>query len=154
MAQDDDAVMRFVGRFAEELVNAGMGRMPARVWVLLLATDTGRLTAAEIAEKLQISPAAVSGAVRYLITVNMIAREREPGARKDHYRVFEQSWYEALANRDVLLNRWAAALGEGAQALGESPAGHRIRESQEFIEFMQDELAQMLGRWRERKRQR
>ena len=41
--------------------------MPARVFSALLATDSGRLTAAELAERLQISPAAVSGAVRYLI---------------------------------------------------------------------------------------
>ena len=33
------------------------------------ATDSGRLTAAELAELLQISPAAVSGAVRYLTQV-------------------------------------------------------------------------------------
>ncbi len=153
-SQDEAAVARFVNRFAEELVHAGMSRMPARVWVLLLATDSGRLTAAEIAEKLQISPAAVSGAVRYLTQVAMIAREREPGARKDHYRIYDESWYEALANRDALLKRWATTLREGADSLGETPAGHRIRESEEFIEFMTDELAQVLERWRELKKAR
>ncbi|MFD1046977.1 CoA-transferase, partial [Kibdelosporangium lantanae] len=36
-------------------------------------------------ELLQVSPAAISGAVRYLTTVNMISREREPGSRRDSY---------------------------------------------------------------------
>ena len=57
--------------------------MPARVFAALLATDSGRLTAAELAELLQISPAAVSGAVRYLTQVGMVHREREPGSRRD-----------------------------------------------------------------------
>ena len=42
---DQDAVARFVERFAGGLADAGMPRMPARVFVALLATDSGRLTA-------------------------------------------------------------------------------------------------------------
>ncbi|MQA27430.1 MAG: MarR family transcriptional regulator, partial [Micromonosporaceae bacterium] len=38
------------------LADAGMARMPARVFVALLAADTGRLTASELAERLQVSP--------------------------------------------------------------------------------------------------
>ena len=60
---------RFVERFARD---ARGRRRPAharaRVLASLLATDSGRLTAAELAEQLlQASPAAVCGAVRYLI---------------------------------------------------------------------------------------
>ena len=43
-----------------------MGRMPARAFAAILAADDGRRTAAELAELLEVSPAAVSGAVRYL----------------------------------------------------------------------------------------
>src|SRR6266508_6264921 len=54
----DVAVSRFVERFAAVMVQSGLPRMPARVFATLLATDTGRLTAAELAERLQVSPAA------------------------------------------------------------------------------------------------
>jgi DNA-binding transcriptional regulator GbsR (MarR family) len=64
--RDDAAVGRFVERFAAILEDSGVPRMPARVFVGLLATDSGSLTAAELAERLQASPAAISGAVRYL----------------------------------------------------------------------------------------
>ena len=35
---------------------------------------------------LRISPAAVSGAVRYLIRLGLVHKERVPGSRRDCYR--------------------------------------------------------------------
>ena len=86
MARQQSAVDSFVGRFAADLEAAGIPRLPARVFVALLVEDAGYLSAAELAERLHISPAAVSGAVRYLIQVQLVHREREPGSRRDRYR--------------------------------------------------------------------
>ena len=66
-------------RFASVLTESGFPRMPARVFAALLATDSGRLTAAELAALLHVSPAAISGAVSYLVQVNLASREAEPG---------------------------------------------------------------------------
>ncbi|MFD7923287.1 GbsR/MarR family transcriptional regulator [Streptomyces sp. NPDC059740] len=143
---------RFVERFAAQLTDAGMQRMPARVFAALLASETGVLTSAELGERLQISPAAVSGAVRYLAQVGMISRERDPGSRRDHYRI--DDWHDALAQRDNALLRWQGVLREGVEVFGaESAAGRRIGETLEFITFMQDEMVKMLARWREHRRQ-
>ena len=47
--RDDQEVRRFVAQgFASALVDAGMPRMPALVFVALLATDGGGLTADEL----------------------------------------------------------------------------------------------------------
>ncbi|MFH8985971.1 GbsR/MarR family transcriptional regulator [Streptomyces varsoviensis] len=147
--RDPEAVSRFVERFAGELAEAGMQRMAARVFVALLASDTAALTSAEIAEQLKISPAAVSGAVRYLTNTGMISREREPGSRRDRYRLHEVLWYEIFTRRDQLFLRWGKLLGEGAQTLGpDTPAGERLAETVEFFHFLHDELLGMLGRWR------
>src|SRR4051794_8944516 len=73
-------VARFIERFSGVLVDGGVPRMPARVFALLLASDDGRLTAAELADELQVSPAAVSGAVRYLLQTGLIERARGPGS--------------------------------------------------------------------------
>jgi DNA-binding transcriptional regulator GbsR (MarR family) len=144
--------MRFIERYASALADAGMARMPARVFVALLATDEGRMTAAELAELLHVSPAAISGAVRYLTQVNLISREREPGSRRDHYRVHEDTWHEALVRREQLLARWEASVREGIEALGaDTPAGRRLSESLAFFEFVHDEIPAMLARWRERR---
>src|SRR5215211_9163882 len=58
--RDEEAVMRFVERFALTFSEAGVPRMAARVFVALLVSDDGRRTAAELAEMLRVSPAAIS----------------------------------------------------------------------------------------------
>ncbi|MEU8825939.1 MarR family transcriptional regulator [Streptomyces sp. NPDC048636] len=149
VSRDPEAVSRFVERFAADLAEAGMQRMGARVFAALLVSDSGQLTSAELAERLQISPAAVSGAVRYLTQVAMVAREREPGSRRDRYRLHNEVWYETLTRRDQLLIRWEGTMRDGAEVLGpDTPAGRRVSETAEFFEFMQQELPKMLDRWR------
>ena len=61
--RDGAAVRRFIERFALDLADAGMPRMPARVFAAILSAEDGRCTAAELAQLLRVSPAAVSGAL-------------------------------------------------------------------------------------------
>ncbi|WP_078507041.1 GbsR/MarR family transcriptional regulator [Streptomyces viridochromogenes] len=149
-AQSREAVSRFVESFAAQLVEAGMPRMPARVFAALLSSDEGSMTSADLGEQLRISPAAVSGAVRYLAQTHMVSREREPGSRRERYRVRGDQWYEALTNRDAVLKRWEGALREGVTSLGpDTPAGRRLSETLAFFEFLHDEIAAVMERWRE-----
>ncbi|NUO45595.1 MAG: MarR family transcriptional regulator [Streptomyces sp.] len=149
VGRDPEAVSRFVERFAAQLVEAGLPRMPARVFAALLSSDNGALTSAQLSEQLQISPAAVSGAVRYLSQVHMLSREREPGSRRERYRVHSDQWYQALTNREAIIKRWEDALREGVASLGaETPAGHRLAETLAFFEFIEKDVAQMMERWR------
>ncbi|MEU6810394.1 helix-turn-helix domain-containing protein [Streptomyces sp. NPDC046831] len=148
--RDPEAVSQFVEGFAAQLVEAGMQRMPARVFAALLSSDSGSLTSAELGEQLRVSPAAVSGAVRYLAQQHMVSREREPGSRRERYRVHSNQWYEALTNRDAVLKRWEHALREGVDRLGPgTPAGRRLAETLAFFEFVDGEIAAMMERWRE-----
>jgi DNA-binding transcriptional regulator GbsR (MarR family) len=145
-------VSGFIERFAAALTEAGFPRMPARVFAGLLATDSGRLTAADLADLLQLSPAAISGAVRYLAQVNLASREREPGSRRDYYRVHDDVWYEAIARREQVLARWERSLREGIEVLGrDTAAGSRMAETLAFFEFLQKELPPLLKKWREHK---
>jgi DNA-binding transcriptional regulator GbsR (MarR family) len=152
--RDEEAVARFVERLASAVSDAGIPRMPARVFSALLADDDGALTAADLADRLQVSPAAISGAVRYLAQVGMASREREPGSRRDIYRVHDDFWYEAIGNRDQILARWEKAMQEGLDVLGrDTPAGLRLAESLAFLQFVQEEMPGMLARWRARRAQ-
>ena len=122
----------FVEHFALLLDEAGMPRMPARVFAAILADDAGRLTARELAERLSVSPAAVSGAVRYLAQAGMVERGASPAAARDHYRLHDDLWYETYAHRGEMLRRWEQAMAEGVAALGPSRrpgAGSRRRAS-------------------------
>src|SRR6266566_9219735 len=148
----EDAVCVFTERFAGVLVEAGIPRMPARVFAALLAADSGRLTAAELAGQLQASPAAVSGGVRYLIGVGMVSREGEPGSRRHHYRVPDHVWDEVITGRDRLMARWTAVLKEGIALVGaDTPAGVRLSDSVQYFEFVSAELPRVLARWQEHK---
>ena len=151
MSGDED-VGRFVERFSALLVEGGMPRMPARAFARLLAEDSGRMTAGEIAEALDVSPAAVSGAVRYLVHVGMVVRTRERGERRDTYLVHDDVWGEMYVSRMVVLQRWEQAMAEGAELIGtDRPAGRRIDETREFFAFLQEELPAAMRRWRERR---
>ncbi len=87
--------------------------------------------------------------MRYLAQQHMVAREREPGSRRERYRVSSNQWYEALTNRDAVIKRWEHALREGVDSLGaQTPAGRRLSETLAFFEFIDSEIARMMERWR------
>ncbi len=148
--RDDQAVSRFVEDLASALMEMGVPRMPARVFAALLTTDSGRLTAADLAVRLHVSPAAVSGAVRYLLQIGMARRESEPGSRRHYYRAPNDVWDEVIGIRDRLMARWTGVLREGVTVLGaDTPAGERVAESVRFFEFVGSELPLVIQRWRE-----
>jgi len=137
-----------VAHQVEELVAAGIPPMPARVFAALLVTDSGRLTAAELAGTLRISPAAVSGAVRYLIQVGLVHKERVPGSRRDYYRMPGNMWDDLLRMRDQVMSRWGALVREGIDLVGpDTAAGARMAEQAAFLEFATQEMAGLLTRW-------
>jgi len=143
-------VERFVERFAMLFAEAGLGRMPSRVFGALIVTEEGKLTAGELAERLKVSPAAISGAVRYLVQVGLIVRRRDPGERRDHYEVTDDMWYEAYANRDTQLKAWSDVMAEGVAAVGvETKAGWRLETSRQFFEFLREQLPELMRKWRE-----
>lgn len=150
--RDHEAVRRFIEDFASALTEMGVPRMPARVFVALLTSDSGRLTAAELAGQLSASPAAMSGAVRYLLQVGLIRRDGEPGSRRHYYRVPDDVWDELITIRNRAMARWTAVMREGVPILGaDTPAGARIAESVRYFEFVSAELPLVITRWRERK---
>jgi DNA-binding transcriptional regulator GbsR (MarR family) len=146
--QDGDRTFDYVERFAAVLVAAGFPAMPARVFVALLIAESGRLSAADLARSLRISPAAVSGAVRYLIGVGLVHKERVPGSRRDYYRMPGNMWDDLLRMRGQVMNRWAALVREGIGLAGpDTAAGARMAEQAAFLEFATREMSDLLTRW-------
>ena len=146
----DDPLFDYTERFSAVLVAAGFPPMPARVFVALLVADAGRLSAAELAGVLRISPAAVSGAVRYLIQLGLVHKERVPGSRRDYYRMPGNMWDDMIRMRDQVMGRWTALVREGIDLVGaDTPAGTRMTEQAAFLEFATKELSRVLSRWQE-----
>jgi DNA-binding transcriptional regulator GbsR (MarR family) len=153
-AREHEDMLRFVERFAMVLAESGMPRMPARVFAYVLAEDAEKYTAAELATGLRVSLAAISGAVRYLLQVGLLAKEREPGSRSDQYRIFDEDVWGTIANHQLpMLQANADAAAEGVKVLKpDSPGARRMRETQEYYAFLQAEQPKLIDRWREHRR--
>ena len=153
MADDAEQILlQAVERFAVLLDEAGMPRMPARVFAYLIMEDRDGFNAGELADALHVSPAAISGAVRYLTQAGMIVRERNPVARSEHYRLHDDIWYESTLERIGLLRRWEQLLAETIELVGPDRAGRSLLETRAYLAFLQEAYPELLERWRERKR--
>ena len=150
--RDDEAVRRYAEQFGNLLADTGWPRMAGRVFAAILASEDGRMTAAELSDQLQASPAAVSGAVNYLLQMRLASREREPGSRRDVYVVQDDFWYETMMRQDSQLARWSDSLKQVLDAAGDGTAAHRrVRASLAFIDFIEEEVQGLSERWVKRK---
>lgn len=150
--RDDQAVRRFVEHMAMAWADYGFPRMPARVLMTMMAADEPALTAAQLSERLGVSPAAISGAVRYLTQIGMLAREPVANSRRDRYRLPDDAWYESLATKGGFFKTNIDLAEEGVTALGgpESPAARRVADMRDFFAFMQGELSGLADKWQRR----
>jgi predicted transcriptional regulator len=150
--RDDEAVKRYAEQFGNVLAGSGWPRMSARVFAAILASEAGRMSAAELSDQLQASPAAISGAVRYLLQLSLATREREPGSRRDVYVVQDNFWFESMMRQDQVLIRWEEILQQMLGVSGEgTEADKRIRGTLGFLEFLQAEVVGLTERWQKRK---
>ena len=146
-----DEVLAYLERFASVLVAAGVPAMAARILAALHVTDSGRLSAAELSGILQISPAAVSGAVRYLGGIGLVHKERVPGSRRDYYRMPPNVWEEVVRMQSLVLVRWAKMLAEGVDVVGPgTPAGERMAEYADFFDYITSQYPKLFDNWEAR----
>lgn len=149
---DVDPRTTFVERMGNDLTRAGMPRMAARVFTAVLSSDGARMTAGELGDLLKASPAAISGAVRYLEQVDMIARYREPGSRRDVFTLGDDVWYEAFAHKDQTMAQWMETAAAGVELFGpDTDVGRRLEEAREFDQFILEEMPLLIERWRVRR---
>jgi len=152
--QRDEAAMRqYVEHMARVLADWGLPRMASRVIWALMCSEERAMTAAELADRLAVSPAAISGAVRYAMQINIVAREPVPGSRRDRYRLVDDSWYEVTLAKMTLIKTLADAADQGVSAAGGpgTPAGARLAGMRDFYAFVQEAMPAMLDDWAERK---
>lgn len=123
--------------------------MPARTFAYVLGLGQRSYTAAELAEATEASPAAVSGAVNYLIGVGMLERHR--GAdRRHHYRLPPgDPWASMILRRESILRRWYEALAQATEDLREQHDEHGapLELGAMFFAFMAQEAPAVRARW-------
>jgi hypothetical protein len=125
-----------VERLGRALEDTGVPRMPARVFAYLLATDRHSCTAAELAAALQVSPAAVSGAVRYLVD-------------HDVYRLADGDvWGTMIAARLPHLDHYLVSLDKAVALLEPgSPGRESFQETRDCFALARAGMAELAERW-------
>ncbi|RRR97439.1 GbsR/MarR family transcriptional regulator [Glycomyces terrestris] len=146
------AMLDYVEQFAGILATSGMQRMAARVFTYILVDDDETYTAAEIAEGLGISLAAVSGAVRELLAAGLVFKTRRPSTRADVYRLNDEDiWGNIMLDRSGFLDRYRDTALIGIDTLPEGPGRDRLIQTAAFMEFTKTEMRLMRDHWNERR---
>lgn len=144
----DELIADFVARTSTELASHGFPAMPARVIMALTASETGQLTAEELAGQLSASPAAISGAVRYLSTLGFLRQTTVPGSRRHVYTLPPTPWYTATLARPRLYGDIAHLLASGSDLPFAPAARERIEEMVHFFHFIERRMPELLEEWK------
>ena len=147
--RDEQGVADFVEQTASALTAAGFPRMPARVLMALMVAETRGLTAQELGDRLGVSAAGISGAVRSLQNVRMVHRVPQPGSRRAVYELPEHSWYTASIAKNPLYDHLGLLAERAVDAIGDadSLASQRVQEMHDFFAFIQKRMPQVLDEW-------
>jgi DNA-binding transcriptional regulator GbsR (MarR family) len=148
--RDPEAVRDFEQRFIAMATETGFPRMVAKVLVCLFTSDSGGLTAGEMTQRLQVSPASISKAVHMLEQLEFIGRERVPGTRRERYVIDEDVWYRAWSRRAETFAMYADMANEGARVFGiDTPAGARLDEMGQFFGLVRRDILEVTEHWRQ-----
>lgn len=148
--RDPQAVQDFTESFTALLVQQGLPRMEARVLACLYVTDSGGLTAADLVQRLRVSPASISHAIAFLEQQGMLGRERVPGARRERYVIDNEIWLPSLLASLQMNDELAAASQRGAEIFGATtPAGARFESSAELLLLVGEAFRQVMEQWRQ-----
>ncbi|WP_420112443.1 GbsR/MarR family transcriptional regulator [Pseudactinotalea sp.] len=149
----DDETRKFSDDLAALLDAAGFPRMPARLLMALLTSPTGEFTADQISEVLDVSPAAVSGAIRYLLSVQVLRVGSLPGTRRRKYAL-APNWYTATLTRRSLYGELSGLAQDRPAAIGpDTPAGRRVQEMADFYGFLHRKFPDLLNEWDQLRRE-
>ncbi|MFF4491446.1 helix-turn-helix domain-containing protein [Streptomyces sp. NPDC001544] len=146
---DTEAVREYEEAFTTLLMQQGLPKMMSRVLVSLYTSDTGSLTASELVQRLQVSPASVSKAVAFLDGQGLIRRERDEH-RRERYVADNDVWYQGMIAAARSHAQLAETARQGVSVLGrDSPAAVRLENIARFVDFVGESMIRAAEQARE-----
>ncbi|MFI8005227.1 helix-turn-helix domain-containing protein [Streptomyces sp. NPDC086010] len=138
--RDAEEVRAFEESYTAVLVQSGMPKMMARVLAALTITDSGTLTAAELVEHLQVSPASVSKAMAFLDSQGLVRRERDE-RRRERYCVDNDVWFQSMMASARATEQLVETARQGVGVLGPgTEAGTRLENVARFMDFVSESI--------------
>ncbi|MGK5544429.1 helix-turn-helix domain-containing protein [Streptomyces sp. URMC 127] len=149
--RDPRAVQELTESWSAVLVRQGMPRVAAGVLACLYVTDSGALTAADLVQRLRVSPASVSNAVAFLEQQGLLLRERTPGERRERYVIDDGIWARTLLVTTQMNDVLVAEAKRAVEILGDAtPAGARFESAAGLLLLVNESLRQGIEEWRRR----
>jgi DNA-binding transcriptional regulator GbsR (MarR family) len=146
--RDPRAIQDFSARLTDVMIETGMPRMMSRVLACLYITDSGSLTAAELVHRLQVSPASISAAIRYLEGLDLVQRRKDPNQRRELYCVDDEIWFRSLLTSAKANDSWSVTARHGAAVLGQdTPAGDRLEQMSQFFDYLTVQMVNAIENW-------
>ncbi|MFF9111193.1 MULTISPECIES: helix-turn-helix domain-containing protein [unclassified Streptomyces] len=147
--RDTAAVRDYQETLTIVFVTSGLPRMMARVLACLYTTDSGSLTAADLAQRLQVSAASVSKAITFLESLDLVRRERDQG-RRERYVVDDDLWYQSMIRSARSNDEFIETARKGVDVLGRgTPAAARLENAARFLDFVSEALIRAAEQGRE-----
>jgi DNA-binding transcriptional ArsR family regulator len=147
--RDPEAVRHYQETLTTVFMTSGLPKMMARVLGCLYTTDTGSLTASELAQRLTVSPASVSKAITFLEALDLVRRERDQ-RRRERYTVDDDLWYQAMIRSARANDQFIETARQGADILGHgTPAATRLENAARFLDFVSEHLIRAAEQGRE-----
>ncbi|MEG8178385.1 helix-turn-helix domain-containing protein [Nocardia terpenica] len=139
-----------ITRLTDLFIRSGEPSTASRILAVLLTTDSGALTTAELTRRLRISPASISVAATRLVNQGLIHREHE-GGRRYRYVVDENVWLRSTLGAVHTTEVLSAITHESADLLGATtPAGMRLSEMSLYLDHFARSLLHTAESWRTR----
>ncbi|GAA3386966.1 GbsR/MarR family transcriptional regulator [Cryptosporangium minutisporangium] len=136
--RDPEAVREYEEVLTTIFMQSGLPKMMARVMVSLYTTDAGSLTASELVQRLQVSPATISKAIAFLESQALVRRERDE-RRRERYIVDDDVWYQSTVASARALAQVAEASRQGVSVLGAgTPAAVRLENIARFMDYVSE----------------
>ncbi|GHH65719.1 GbsR/MarR family transcriptional regulator [Promicromonospora soli] len=147
--RDADAVREFEEAFTTLFMQSGVPRIGAGVLTCLFTTDAGSVTAAELAQRLDVSPASVSKAVSFLEGQGLVRREPGEG-RRERYVADNDVWYQSMISTARSNAQLAETARQGVSVLVHgTPAAVRLENIARFMDFVSESLVRAAEQARE-----
>jgi DNA-binding MarR family transcriptional regulator len=147
--RDAEAVREYEEMFTTLLMQSGLPKMMSRVLTCLYTTDAGTLTASELAQHLQVSPASISKAITFLDSQGLIRRERDE-RRRERYVVDVDLFYQSMIATARSNAQLAETARQGVNILGSgTPAATRLENIARFVDFVGESITRAAEQARE-----
>ncbi|GAB3957679.1 helix-turn-helix domain-containing protein [Actinoallomurus acanthiterrae] len=148
--RDAEAVAEYEETLTTVFMESGTPKMMARVLACLLCTsDAGSLTASELAQHLQVSPASISKAITFLDSQGLVRRERAEG-RRERYIVDDDVWYQSMMASARGTAQVAETARQGVGVLGpHTPGAVRLQNVARFLDFVSESITRAADQARE-----